>query len=289
MTRSMDSGPPRRTWRLAAAAVFLLADTQGARPLSAAGVPGKFGAGSVSSLVIDPHTPTTLYAATDCATVLNSTDGGDTWRAPSAGLSSEQISGLSVLAIDPTTPGTLYAAGFPGGALQDDGRWQHVAHRQRGPHAAPAHVRPGGRSEPAQHALFGGRQRGVQEYERRRHLETPVPGRGLYQCRHPGHRSRHARHALRRAPNYGVFRSTDRGDTWNAINGGLRDPDVCGLSPSVPARRATLYAGIFASGRLQEHRRRRRLERRRTPACPTRTSAPSPSTPATPRTLHRAK
>jgi cysteine-rich repeat protein len=54
-------------------------------------------------LVIDPMTPTTLYAGAGDS-VYKSTDGGDTWGA--TGLTNTS---LSALAIDPTTPTTLYA------------------------------------------------------------------------------------------------------------------------------------------------------------------------------------
>ncbi len=63
----------------------------------------------VESLVIDPITPSTLYAGTaypsPVAILFKSTDGGANWN-PSSGLTDL---GVSALAIDPITPATLYA------------------------------------------------------------------------------------------------------------------------------------------------------------------------------------
>src|SRR6185295_19049663 len=58
--------------------------------------------GAVTSLAIDPATPTTLYAGTDAEGVFKSTDAGGTWHYL-------LFSGLTLtLAVDPLTPSTLY-------------------------------------------------------------------------------------------------------------------------------------------------------------------------------------
>src|SRR5882762_4679096 len=57
----------------------------------------------ISALVIDPLTPTTLYAGTPGG-MFKSTDGGATWSA------SALVNTISALAIDPLTPNILYAA-----------------------------------------------------------------------------------------------------------------------------------------------------------------------------------
>jgi hypothetical protein len=63
--------------------------------------------GSVADLVIDPLTPSTLYASLGSGGVFKSTNGGKNWQAlPNA------PSWTMKLAIDPKTPSTLYAAGF---------------------------------------------------------------------------------------------------------------------------------------------------------------------------------
>ena len=65
---------------------------------------GPYG-GNVTSLAIDPVTPTTLYAGTGSG-VFKSTNGGASWVAASSGMISTSV---SKLAIDPMTPTTLYA------------------------------------------------------------------------------------------------------------------------------------------------------------------------------------
>jgi len=60
----------------------------------------------VNALIIDPRTPTTLYAGTDVG-VFKSTNSGNNWNASNTGL---PVASVSALAIDPVTPTTLYAA-----------------------------------------------------------------------------------------------------------------------------------------------------------------------------------
>ena len=50
--------------------------------------------GPVPALVIDPHTPTTLYAGT-AGGVYKSTDGGASWKAASTGILEQGIEAMS--------------------------------------------------------------------------------------------------------------------------------------------------------------------------------------------------
>ena len=79
--------------------------------------------GDVTSLVFDPTTPTTLYAATQFGGVYKSEDGGTTWRY----LRGSGFGGRS-LAIAPTTPATLYFYGAGGVYKSADGgaTWRAV-------------------------------------------------------------------------------------------------------------------------------------------------------------------
>ena len=62
----------------------------------------------INSLVLDPQTPSTIYAGTTGGVgVYKSTDGGDNWVALNTGLSNAFV---VALAIDPITPSTIYAA-----------------------------------------------------------------------------------------------------------------------------------------------------------------------------------
>ncbi len=67
--------------------------------------------GRINALAIDPATPATLYAGTEDSGVFKSSDGGATWRAVNAGLTSLIV---RALAIDPATPATVYAATYGG-------------------------------------------------------------------------------------------------------------------------------------------------------------------------------
>jgi photosystem II stability/assembly factor-like uncharacterized protein len=75
------------------------------------------------SLAIDPQTSGTIYAGLSGDRVYKSTDGGETWTAPSAGM--EDYFNWTVLpgslAIDPQNPATLYAAMHHGVYKSTDG------------------------------------------------------------------------------------------------------------------------------------------------------------------------
>src|SRR6185295_8550620 len=65
---------------------------------------------AVTSVVIDPQTPATLYAGAGFGGVVKSTDGGTIWRPSNVGLpfpSDDDF--VLALAIDPQTPTTVYA------------------------------------------------------------------------------------------------------------------------------------------------------------------------------------
>jgi hypothetical protein len=68
---------------------------------------GPFG-GNVPILVVDPKTPSTLYAgAASGGGIFKSTDGGASWAPSSTGIADRNV---AALAIDPATPTTLYAS-----------------------------------------------------------------------------------------------------------------------------------------------------------------------------------
>jgi hypothetical protein len=70
----------------------------------------------VTSLAIDPDTPTTIYAGTDGGGVFKSTNGGGNWTA----MNPAELTNLFVtsLAIDPDTPTTIYAGTDGGGVFK---------------------------------------------------------------------------------------------------------------------------------------------------------------------------
>ena len=67
--------------------------------------PGNIG-GRVRGLVIDPTTPTTMYAAGVAGGVWKTTDGGGSWTSVGGSLANLAVNSL---AMDPKSPGTIYA------------------------------------------------------------------------------------------------------------------------------------------------------------------------------------
>jgi photosystem II stability/assembly factor-like uncharacterized protein len=119
----------------------------------------------ISTLLIDPQTPSTIYGLSSDGKILKSTDGGTNWRPVNLGLPADAGGryGITSLAIDPQNPTTLYAG----------------------------------------NALRGGR----------------------------------------------VFKTTDGGESWSAVNSGLPDGGVMALAIN-PQDPDTIYAstrGVFKS------------------------------------------
>ena len=73
---------------------------------------GVVGNGPLQTLVVDPTTPTTLYAALDPGGVFKSTDSGANWTPTGRGVIYPYP---RALAVDPVEPATVYAGTFRGG------------------------------------------------------------------------------------------------------------------------------------------------------------------------------
>ena len=74
----------------------------------------------ISTLVIDPQTPSTIYAVTLDGKILKSIDGGTNWSPVNFGLPTDVagLYGITSLAIDPRNPTTIYAGnGLRGGGV----------------------------------------------------------------------------------------------------------------------------------------------------------------------------
>lgn len=72
----------------------------------------------VSAFVINPSTPSTLYAVALVNGVIKSTDGGLTWQAFNTGLPTNMGGSVSALAIDHAHPATLYAGTYSNGIFK---------------------------------------------------------------------------------------------------------------------------------------------------------------------------
>jgi List-Bact-rpt repeat protein len=81
----------------------LFKSVDGGRTWSAHGLAGQF----VTSLVVDPSRPSTMYAGTTGSEgVFRTVDGGETWTVASARLTAKNV---WAMAMDPQTPTTIYA------------------------------------------------------------------------------------------------------------------------------------------------------------------------------------
>lgn len=82
-------------------------------PPDAAGpLPTRFG-----SLVIDPTTPSTIYATVNNAVIIKSIDAGASWATIKAGIPFALFATVGGLVIDPGTPSNLYAGSFAAAAV----------------------------------------------------------------------------------------------------------------------------------------------------------------------------
>jgi photosystem II stability/assembly factor-like uncharacterized protein len=161
--------------------------------------------------VIDPQTPSTIFAAT-LDGILKSTDGGTSWSPVNSGLPADAGRGYGItsLAIDPQNPTTIYAGIYGGNAVRSGGVFKTT---------------DGGDSWNA--AKSGLPDGGVIALA----INPQNPGT-IY------------------ASSRGVFKSTDGGASWSAMNSGLEgDIGYLGFPFSAlaidPENPDTIYAAGF--------------------------------------------
>jgi len=163
---------------------------------------------SVSSLVIDPLTPATLYASSYYGGVFRSTDSGGHWTARNTGLPRDGYSSLKVtsLTINPLTPSTLYAGTYDAGIFRSTdsgGHWTAINTGRTHSGANPPWI-----------SCFAINP----------HTPTTLYVGGT-----------------------DVYRSTDSGTHWTVMNTGLTNHDVRSLAID-PRTPTTLYAGTGFGG-----------------------------------------
>jgi photosystem II stability/assembly factor-like uncharacterized protein len=227
-----------------------------------AGLPGS----PVNAFAIDPTTtPGTLYIATGsgcdgCAGgVFKSTDRGSTWAGVNVGLPGGRRSfWVTALVLDPTAPGTLYAGAGNGGtsplpsggvykSTDGGGSWAAVdvglpsnTYGAAVGALALDPVTPG--------RLYAGTDSGVYKSTDgarstiRSWHRVDFPGVPIFDRTTPG-----TLYALRD----GVFKSTDDGESWQALTGGWPDGSGVGTVALDPTTSGTLYAattfGVYKS------------------------------------------
>ena len=203
---------------------------------------GPFG-GQVTTLAVDPQTPSTLYAAA-LGGIFNSTDGGASWARASSGITDLSI---KALVIDPQTPTTLYAGTDQGGGVfkSTDGGISWTALN------SAAGVVNGLAIDPkTPTTLYAAEeQSGLLKSTDGGATFNGIGGSGL-----PGFGTYVA---LAIDPNTtttlyaseqtnGIFRSTDGGNSWAAANTGLTGGSLINAQALVinPQNTSTLYAAV---------------------------------------------
>ena len=163
---------------------------------------------SVSSLVIDPLIPTTMYAGSYHGGVFRSTDSGDHWTARNTGLPRDGYGALMVisLAVNPLTPSTLYAGTYDNGVFRSTDSGGHWTAINTG------------------RTRSGANPPGVSCIAINPRIPTTLYVGGT-----------------------DVYRSTDSGNHWTVMNTGLTNHDVRSLAVD-PKTPAILYAGTGFGG-----------------------------------------
>ena len=205
----------------------------------------------VTSLAIDPKSTTTIYAGPDRG-VFRSGDGGATWTLKKAGISEwEAIS----LAIDPRTPSTLYV-GTHNGVYRSTDSGDHWTTANTG--MTQTRVAALAINSQTPTTLYAGTNlgvfRSVDSDTTWVATDTGLPLHADVWCLtidpaapatvYVGIWTQVATSSdIFHYPD-SVFRSTDAGDHWNAVNVGVTNEDVesFAIDPVVPAN---LYAGTM--------------------------------------------
>jgi photosystem II stability/assembly factor-like uncharacterized protein len=138
----------------------------------------------ISALTIDPQDPATLYAGTPVDGVFKTTDGGTTWQAVYPGLKPPSV---NALAIDPQNPNRIYIGSGTGVLTSTDGgaSWNSA---NSGLHANPVTALA---LDPEDSSTLYAAALGKSFINESGKLQDAAGG---------------------------LFKSTDRGTTWNSVN-----------------------------------------------------------------------
>ena len=201
---------------------------------------------SVTALVIDPRTPSTLYtgaleSVARGGGVFRSNDSGDSWSAVNTGL--PPYVGVRMLVIDPGTPSTLYAGSEYGDGVfksTDSGAsWTAITNMNVWELAIDPHTPSTLYAGTDGYGVFQSTDSGASW----RAVNTGLPGPGpIVQAVAIDPQTPSTLYAG--IGGEGVFQSTNGGGSWTAINAGLpSDASVIALAID-PLAPSTLYAGM---------------------------------------------
>jgi hypothetical protein len=184
----------------------------------------------IYTLVIDPSSPSTVYAASGVDGVFKSTNGGSSWISANAGLPAD----LRTVVVDPVTPSTLYAGLSVNGVYKSangGATWSATGLTGSGSNAKSITALA---IDPTNTATIyaGGIGFGAVQLANANDSPSPSPAIPPLQ------------------PNV-LYKSTDGGSTWRIVDTGLpRDPGLQAIAID-PTMTATLFAaaatGVFKS------------------------------------------
>jgi photosystem II stability/assembly factor-like uncharacterized protein len=216
--------------------------------------------GWVYALAVDPLQPSTLYAGTHSMGVFKSLDGGMTWAPKNDGLvttnhPSPDNLRIRSIAIDPRNPQNLTIGVWGGsGVFESDSAAETWRLAGRG--GLRARVRSVAYNPVTPGVVYAGMAEGGARFTQhlpdddRWHPFPDQPGGGWNDFSivsaiavHPAD----GRTVFLGVYGAGVLRTTDGGQTWQAVNEGLAASSVTALV-SLPTHPATLYAATRGSG-----------------------------------------
>ncbi len=206
--------------------------------------------GWVNVLVLNPETPSTLYAGTIRGGVFKSTDAGASWTAMNSGIPLNQ-SALQIqeMAIDPVTPEILYiGTGGTGVFKSTDGAHSWAAARQGLTDNVIEALAVDPSNPSTLYAGTGGR--GVFKSSDAANSWTMVlDGGGLGRANALAVAPSNSSIVYLGAGFNSLYKSTDAGDTWNLFNTGLDDASVFNEITVHPTNPDIVYAatdnGLF--------------------------------------------
>jgi photosystem II stability/assembly factor-like uncharacterized protein len=244
-TLTIDPVTPTTLYAGTSGSIFKSTDGGGNWSELTTGLPEMY---TASSLAIDPAKPTILYLGASSNGIFKSTDGGENWSALNAGLTGTYV---ACLAIDPASPTTLYLGTYEGLLKSTDGgeNWRVITSPSFGSVLAlvidpqtltTLYVGTGNgvfKSTDSGES-WSAAQTGLPDSDIHILAIDPVTPTTLYSV---VTKSSSDLYSVKEKP-LGIFKSTDGGLNWSAVNGGLTTNKITSVVIN-PATPTNLYVG----------------------------------------------
>jgi len=196
---------------------------------------------NVYSVVIDPKTPSTIYAGTGGGGVVKSTDSGASWAPVNNGLTDLYI---KALAINPSTSSTLYAGTDAGVFKSTDGgtNWTNIDNGLSSPHVESLAINPSNPNTIYLGTWVGGVFRSTNGGSTWALVSTSPSGVSI--AVDPSTPS-----TVYASGSSSVYKSTDNGTSWTAFSNGLIVSGSYIYAIAVnPSDSSMVYAGTASGG-----------------------------------------